>query len=126
VDATGFRKEETMTASLTAIKIAGYSDRLRRISIWLSSALIAVALAMAVQVKQAKAGDWVLPALAGVVVGAAVAHHADRYHYGKRYHSRYYAKHPRYKRYHRPYHRVYYPAPVVVVPMPFIGIYTGW
>jgi uncharacterized membrane-anchored protein len=97
-----------------------------RVMTYAISTLVVLALAVAVQVKPANAGGkWVLPAIAGVVVGAAIADHAYKHHrYKKRYHNRYHAYSPRkryYKRYHRRHH--YHGGPVLVIPFPFIGFH---
>ena len=85
----------------------------------------AASLALAVQTKPAVAGNnWIGPAIAGVIVGAAIAHAHHHHKYrAKRYYKRRHVRH-----YRRPRHVHGYYAPVVVVPFPFIafGVHSHW
>jgi hypothetical protein len=96
---------------------------------------IAIGLSASAIPTEAQASHrWIGPAIAGVVIGAAIAHHAHKRHYHSSHAHYGYPKY-KYRKYahrHRP--RVvtygyapmyYYPAPVVV-PMFGIGIYPGW
>jgi len=87
---------------------------------------VAVGLSTTMKPQEARANhNWVGPAIAGFIVGAAVAHSAQRHrHYKKRYAY----GHPKRRHGHVQYGYAptyYYPAPVVV-PMFGIGIYPGW
>ncbi|GIL02966.1 MAG: hypothetical protein BroJett030_28650 [Alphaproteobacteria bacterium] len=85
-------------------------------------AAFAVALAGAGEVRQARAHDWVGPAIVGALIGGAIAHHAYRHHhrYARPYHRKY-AK--SYRRHYRPH--AYY-APAIVVPLPFVYVGPRW
>lgn len=113
-----------------------------RVTSYMATMLLAVALAVSVQASPARAGNnWIGPAIAGAIVGGAIVGAGYRYgyrngYYGPRYPNLYYT--PRYRGYYGPrygyypyrrYYRPYYNrAPVVVYPAPSIGfrIYPNW
>lgn len=110
-----------------------------------AAAIFALGLSVTAKVEPAQAGNnWVAPAIAGFVVGAAVANSRYRYWGGPAYPAyRAYPAYPAYPayyppRYGYPYYpvrrRVYYPYPTpyggyggaVVVPAPGISVGIGW
>ena len=101
-----------------------------------AAAVVAFGLSATFKPGEARAGhDWVGPAIAGAIFGAAIAHHHKHYkrrHAYKHHHARKhrpYRNHYAYKHRHRPHHRHYgysrgYYAPAIVIPLP--GIYLGF
>lgn len=92
---------------------------------YLLAGLLALALAMAVQIKPANASGKVVGAvIAGAVIGGVIAHHVHKNRYYRPYTVRkypvYYRKRPVYRHYRPAPYRTY-ARPVVVVPLPFIA-----
>lgn len=83
--------------------------------------LLALALAFAANVTQARAHNWVGPAIVGALIGGAIVHHAyERRH--RHYRHRHYDRRAKYNR--RYYHGA--PVPVIVFPLPYVGMHYGW
>lgn len=87
-----------------------------------AAAFLAAVLAFAANVQQARANNWVGPAIVGALIGGAIVHHAHAHDRHRHYGHRHYRKHSRHHRRH--YHGA--PVPAIVIPIPFVGMYHGW